>query len=52
MLRENECKGGSGSKGARQREEEERAQVAPHMVAGASHLQATSDLGEEGEEEM
>ena len=35
---ENGCKGGSGSKGARQREEEERAQVAPHMAAGASHL--------------
>ena len=30
--------------------EEERAQVAPNMEAGASHLQATSDLGEKGKE--
>ena len=50
---EHGCRGGSGSKRARQHvrqyEEDERVQVAPNKGASGSYLQATSNT-EEGEE--
>ena len=48
---EHGCKGGFGSKGAKQHEEDERVQVAPNMGAGGSYTQAMVDLEQEAEEE-
>ena len=48
---EHGCKGGSGSRGARPREEDERVQVAPNIGAGGSSPQAMADLEEKEEAE-